>query len=232
MKLAKKVQREGASRGGAEPSARPGAGSSRAGAGGARSTTGGGGRREGGSAAPPPGSNAGRGNATPKQKELVSRIQRTKDYYDLFGVPKSATADEIKKAYRKLALQLHPDKNTAAGAEEAFKKVNKAWDVLSDKNKRATYDTFGAEAAEGRPGAGGNPFGGGGGNPFAGFPGGAGGFHGRESVAKGSTRGLTRSTLCFISSLFLTRLFEKKDKRKTLTLLAVVGDDETTKKKI
>ena len=125
--------------------------------------------------------NAGRSDATPKQKELVARITRTKDYYELFGVGKSASEDEIKRAYRKLALQLHPDKNTALGAEEAFKKVNKAWDVLSDKNKRATYDNFGAEAAEGRPGAGGNPFGGfgGGGFPGGGFPGGAaGGFHG------------------------------------------------------
>ena len=118
--------------------------------------------------------NAGRSDATPKQKELVARITRTKDYYELFGVGKSASEDEIKRAYRKLALQLHPDKNTAPGAEEAFKKVNKAWDVLSDKNKRATYDNFGAEAAEGRPGAGGNPFGGfgGGGFPGGGFPGG------------------------------------------------------------
>ena len=53
-----------------------------------------------------------------------------------------------------------PTRTRRLGAEEAFKKVNKAWDVLSDKNKRATYDNFGAEAAEGRPGAGGNPFGG------------------------------------------------------------------------
>ena len=125
--------------------------------------------------------NAGRSDATPKQKELVARITRTKDYYELFGVGKSASEDEIKRAYRKLALQLHPDKNTAPGAEEAFKKVNKAWDVLSDKNKRATYDNFGAEAAEGRPGAGGNPFGGfgGGGFPRGRVSGGAaGGFHG------------------------------------------------------
>ena len=56
----------------------------------------------------------------------MARIQRTKDYYELFGVSKSATEDEIKKAYRKLALQLHPDKNTAPGAEDVFKKVNKA----------------------------------------------------------------------------------------------------------
>ena len=110
--------------------------------------------------------NAGRGNHTAAQKELVRRIQRTSDYYEMFGVPRGASDAELKKAYRKLALQLHPDKNTAPGAEDAFKKVNKAWDVLSDGNKRATYDAYGAEAAEGRPGAGGNP--------FAGF-GGAGG---------------------------------------------------------
>ena len=69
---------------------------------------------------------------------------------------------------------------TAPGAEEAFKKVNKAWDVLSDKNKRATYDNFGAEAAEGRPGAGGTPSEGSAGaaSPGAGFRGAAGGFHG------------------------------------------------------
>ena len=122
--------------------------------------------------------NAGRGAHTSKQSELVSRITRTKDYYELFGVQKSATEPEIKKAYRKLALQLHPDKNTAPGAEDAFKKVNKAWDVLSNGNKRATYDNFGADAAEGR-GGGGNPFGGfGGSSPFGGggFPGG--GFNG------------------------------------------------------
>ena len=75
-----------------------------------------------------------------------------RDYYEILGVSKSAGKDEIKKAYRKLALQLHPDKNTAPGAEDAFKKTNKAWDVLSDKHKRATYDTYGADAADGRGG--------------------------------------------------------------------------------
>ena len=95
--------------------------------------------------------NAGRGNHTAAQKELVRRIQRTSDYYEMFGVPRGASDAELKKAYRKLALQLHPDKNTAPGAEDAFKKVNKAWDVLSDGNKRATYDAYGAEAAEGGP---------------------------------------------------------------------------------
>lgn len=179
VKLAKKVQhRQGAS--GSRAGGSGGAGSSGGGGRGGRAAGGGAGFR--GSTAPPPDPNNGRGAATSKQKELVSKIQKTKDYYELFGVAKSATADEIKKAYRKLALQLHPDKNTAPGAEDAFMKVNKAWDILSDKSKRMTYDNFGEAAAEGRPG--GSPFGGGGGNPFAGFGGGgfpgggAGGFQG------------------------------------------------------
>ena len=80
----------------------------------------------------------------------MRRIQRTNDYYELFGVSRGASDADLKKAYRKLALQLHPDKNTAPGAEDAFKKVNKAWDVLSDGNKRAIYDNYGAEAAADR----------------------------------------------------------------------------------
>ncbi|EEH55823.1 uncharacterized protein MICPUCDRAFT_9418, partial [Micromonas pusilla CCMP1545] len=70
-----------------------------------------------------------------------------KDFYELFGVARGASESEIKSAYRKLALKLHPDKNTAPGAEDAFKKVNKAWDILSDRNKRATYDAYGEAAA-------------------------------------------------------------------------------------
>jgi DnaJ family protein B protein 12 len=121
--------------------------------------------------------NAGRRSFTKTQKDIVHAIQRAKDYYEMFGVSKTASETELKKAYRKLALQLHPDKNTAPGAEDAFKKVNKAWDVLSDSNKRATYDSFGPEAAEGRPGAsGGSPFNGG--SPFGGGFQGGGGFNG------------------------------------------------------
>ena len=90
---------------------------------------------------------------------MVARVLAANTFYEVFDLPNKTPDQVIRKAYRKLAASLHPDKNTAPGAEDAFKKVNKAWDVLSDGNKRATYDAYGAEAAEGRPGAGGNPSG-------------------------------------------------------------------------
>ena len=69
-----------------------------------------------------------------------------KDYYDILGVNKKASGDEIRKAYRKLALKYHPDhaKDDKA-AEEKFKKISEAYAVLSDKEKRKQYDTFGSE---------------------------------------------------------------------------------------
>ncbi len=86
-----------------------------------------------------------------------------RDYYDILGVTKSASLDEIKKAYRKLALQWHPDRNKAANANEKFKEINEAYAVLSDSQKRSTYDQFGHSAFQpgmgGAPGQG--PFGGG-----------------------------------------------------------------------
>lgn len=81
-----------------------------------------------------------------------------KDYYNLLGVQKGASVDEIKKAYRKLALQYHPDKNKEKGAVEKFKEITKAYEVLSDPKKRETYDQFGHAAFE--QGAGQGPFGG------------------------------------------------------------------------
>lgn len=66
-----------------------------------------------------------------------------RDYYEVLGVSKSATSEEIKRAYRKLALQWHPDKNKAAHATEKFKEINEAYSVLSDTSKKAQYDRFG-----------------------------------------------------------------------------------------
>jgi len=80
------------------------------------------------------------------------------DYYRILGIEKGATDDEIKKAYRKLALRLHPDKCQENGAEEAFKKVVEAFSVLSDADKRRKYDQFGAEALRGGGGGGGADF--------------------------------------------------------------------------
>ena len=77
-----------------------------------------------------------------------------KDLYETLGVARGASQDEIKKAYRKLARQHHPDNNPGdAAAEERFKEVQTAYDVLSDPEKRKQYDRFGS--ANGRPGPGG-----------------------------------------------------------------------------
>jgi DnaJ-class molecular chaperone len=112
-----------------------------------------------------------------------------RDYYDVLGVSKTASAAELKSAYRKLALQWHPDRNKTPEAETKFKEINEAYQVLSDPKKKSTYDQFGHAAFSGggtpNPGAGGgNPFGGQnpftyyysnsgggqpGGNPFEGF---------------------------------------------------------------
>eukprot|EP00961_Rhodomonas_salina_P175723 2369161-Rhodomonas_salina.1 len=73
------------------------------------------------------------------------------DYYEVLGVSKNAEEGEIKRAYKKLALKYHPDKNPddQAGAEALFKKVSEAYDVLSDPQKRSAYDTYGKAAFEG-----------------------------------------------------------------------------------
>lgn len=89
------------------------------------------------------------------------------DYYQVLGVAKSASADEIKKAYRKLALEFHPDRNKSKEADGKFKEATKAYEVLSDPQKRQAYDQYGAAAFE-QGGAGGP------GGPFGGFGGQAG----------------------------------------------------------
>src|SRR3989338_8434254 len=87
-----------------------------------------------------------------------------KDYYNILGVTKSATEEDIKKAFRRLAHQYHPDK--ANGDEKKFKEINEAYQVLSDKTKRAQYDRFGTVGD--MPGG----FGGHGAPDFSNFPGG------------------------------------------------------------
>ena len=89
-----------------------------------------------------------------------------RDYYEILGVSKNSSAVEIKKAYRKLALQYHPDKNKTASANGKFKEINEAYEVVSDPKKRQTYDQFG-HAAFGQGGPSGpNPFTGGQGQTY------------------------------------------------------------------
>ncbi len=84
-----------------------------------------------------------------------------KDYYKILGIARNASEEDIKKAYRKLALKYHPDKNKAAGAEEKFKEVAEAYEVLSDKRKRDIFDQFGEEGLKSGAGSGpGGPSGG------------------------------------------------------------------------
>lgn len=136
-----------------------------------------------------------------------------KDYYKILGLTKSATEDEIKKGYRKMALKYHPDKNKSPGAEDKFKEIAEAYDVLSDSKKKEIYDRYGEEGLKNgpSPGGGGMPSGGtyhyefqrdprdtfrmffGDSDPFAGFFGGQEGpgqrvFH--FSPGNGTTEGM------------------------------------------
>lgn len=89
-----------------------------------------------------------------------------RDYYEILGVSKTATEAEIKSAYRKMARQHHPDVDKSEGADARFKEISEAYQILSDAQKRKTYDQFGHAAFAGGAGGAGGPFGGAGFNPF------------------------------------------------------------------
>ena len=121
-----------------------------------------------------------------------------RDYYEVLGVDKSANEDALKKAYRKLAIKYHPDKNPGdAEAEEKFKEIAEAYDVLSDPQKRQRYDQFGHAGVGGASGSGG--FGG-----FGGFSG------GRQRQRGGDLRARVRLTLAEIEQGTEKKLKVKK----------------------
>ena len=77
-----------------------------------------------------------------------------RDYYEILGVSRNASEDDLKKAFRKLAFEFHPDRNKDKDAEKKFKEINEAYQVLSDQEKRARYDQFGHAGLSGNGGAG------------------------------------------------------------------------------
>ena len=124
-----------------------------------------------------------------------------RDYYDVLGVSKGVSKDELKKAYRKIAIKYHPDKNPDdASAEEKFKEAAEAYDVLSDDQKRGRYDQYGHAGVNGQGGFGGGDFnnmedifsqfsdifGGGFGDIFGGGRGGSRSQGGRSGRSRGS----------------------------------------------
>lgn len=147
------------------------------------------------------------------------------DYYKTLGIEKNANADEIKKAYRKMAMKYHPDRNKDDKVAEAkFKEAGAAYDILKDEDKRAAYDRYGEAAFDGSMGGGG---GGRGGNPFGGGFGGAnfsdifedmfgdtmGG--GRRGGSSGATRG---SDLQYAMDITLEDAFNGKEETITVPI--------------
>ncbi len=111
-----------------------------------------------------------------------------RDYYDVLSVPRGATPEDVKKAFRKLAFDFHPDRNKNSDAEGRFKEINEAYEILRDPEKRAVYDRFGHAGLSGE-GVGGRGFDG-----AAGFTGGFGDIFDAFFGGMGNNRGRTRSS--------------------------------------
>ena len=133
---------------------------------------------------------------------------KKRDYYEVLGVPRGASEEEIKKAFRKLALKYHPDRNKEKGAEEKFKEINEAYQVLSDSSLRTKYDQFGHQGVSSQAGAGFDGF-----ENFAGFgdifDNFFGGFGGQTSGQR-NTRGASLQTSVTIDFQDIVNGIERK----------------------
>jgi molecular chaperone DnaJ len=133
-----------------------------------------------------------------KNRECIGMSKR--DYYEVLGIERSATKEEVKKAYRKLARKYHPDVNKAEDAEAKFKEVQEAYDILGDPQKKAQYDQFGHAGAQGGFGGGAGDFGGFG-DIFDMFFGGGGGRRNPNAPRQGADLQYTM-TLKFEEAVF------------------------------
>jgi molecular chaperone DnaJ len=145
-----------------------------------------------------------------------------RDYYEVLGLAKGASADDIKKSYRKLALKFHPDRNPGdKSAEESFKEVAEAYEVLSDEQKRPRYDQYGHAATQGASVPGGGPGGVGAHDPFDIFEqvfGGRGGAIFDEFFGGGGRQGNARRGSHLRVDVTLTFAEMAKGAKKTISL--------------
>lgn len=146
-----------------------------------------------------------------------------KDFYKTLGVEKTATEDELKKAYRKMAMEFHPDRNQDnPQAEEKFKEINEAYDTLKDPQKRSAYDRFGAAGMNGMGGAGGAGFGSAFSDIFEDM------FGEMMGGGRRSTGPLRGSDMQFSLDISLEDAFKGKDAKLKIPTVATCGDCKGT----